>query len=81
MKKIWKREEIPVEHTWTLEGLYPNDEAWEKDLATLEADKAAFASFAGRLTESAETMLEYFTLVEQVSMKISALLILFLLMV
>ena len=73
MKKIWKREEIPVEHTWALEDLYPNDEAWEQELATLEADKAAFASFAGRLGESAETMLEYFTLVEQVGLKISRL--------
>ena len=73
MKKIWKREEIPVEHTWALEDLYPSDEAWEQDFATLEADKAAFAAFAGRLTGSGETMLEYFTLVEQVSLKISRL--------
>ena len=39
MKKIWKREEIPVEHTWATEDLYPSDEAWEAELATLEADK------------------------------------------
>ena len=69
MKKIWKREEIPVEHTWATEDLYISEEAWEQDLASLAEDKAKFASFAGRLTESGETMLEYFTLVEATSQK------------
>ena len=32
MKKIWKREEIPVEHTWATEDLYATDAAWEEDL-------------------------------------------------
>ncbi len=73
IKKIWKREEIPVEHTWATEDLYPSDEAWEQDLATLEADKAAFAAYAGRLGESAETLLAYFTLVEEVGEKVSRL--------
>jgi len=73
MKKIWKREDIPVEHTWATEDLYPSDEAWEQDLATLDADKAAFAAFAGRLGESAQTLFDYFSLVEQVGLKTSRL--------
>ena len=30
MKKIWKREEIPVEHTWATEDLYASDALWKK---------------------------------------------------
>ena len=38
--KIRSREEIPVEDTWATEDMYPSDEAWEAELATLEDDKA-----------------------------------------
>ena len=46
--KIRERSEIPVEDTWAVEDLYPSDEAWEQELATLAADKVKAASFAGR---------------------------------
>ena len=49
MKKIWKREEIPVEHTWATEDLYVSDEAWEADLALMIEDGKALAAFAGKL--------------------------------
>ena len=48
IKKIPQRSEIPTEDKWATEDLYPSDEAWEAELATLEADKAAFVSYAGR---------------------------------
>ena len=54
--KIRQRHEIPVEDTWAVEDLYPSDEAWEQELATLEADKNALAAFAGKLGESGETL-------------------------
>jgi len=73
MKKIWRREEIPVEHTWATEDLYPTDEAWEQELSTLEADKANVASFAGHLADSGEKLYEYFSFVEQMSVKVSCL--------
>ena len=73
MKKIWRREEIPQEYTWATEDLYPNDDAWEQAMATLEDDKAAFASYAGRLGESGRTLCDYFSLVEQTSVKVSRL--------
>ena len=49
MKKIWKREEIPVEHTWATEDLYASDELWEQDLAVMIEDGKHLASFAGKL--------------------------------
>ena len=71
--KIRQRHEIPVEDTWAVEDLYPNDEAWEQELATLEADKNALAVFAGKLAESGETLCAYLTLMEQVDEKASLL--------
>ena len=52
MKKIWKREEIPVEHTWATEDLYVSDEAWEADLALMIEDGKALAAFAGKLNNA-----------------------------
>ena len=49
MKKIWKREDIPVEHTWATEDLYPSDEAWEADMALMVEEGKELAAFAGKL--------------------------------
>ena len=70
MKKIWKREEIPVEHTWATEDLYPSDEAWEEALATLEADQATMTAFAGKLGQSGEVLFDYLENMERVDVKI-----------
>ena len=67
--KIRKRSEIPVEDTWALEDLYVTDEAWEQELATIEADKNALAAYACKLGASAENLLAYLTLMEQVDEK------------
>ena len=73
IKKIPQRSEIPMEDKWATEDLYPSDEAWEAELATLEADKAAFVSYAGRLGESGETLYNYLKLEEDVGIKFSRL--------
>ena len=52
MKKLWKREEIPVEHTWATEDLYPNDEAWEADLVKMIAVGDTAAAYAGKLNDA-----------------------------
>ena len=52
MKKIWKREEIPVEHTWATEDLYASDEAWEADLALMIEEGKALAAYAGKLNNA-----------------------------
>ena len=67
--KIRKRHEIPVEDTWALEHLYATDEAWEQELATIEADKQFLSAFAGKLGASAADLLAYLTRMEQVNAK------------
>ena len=52
MKKIWKRDEIPVEHTWATEDLYASDALWEEDLRKMIEEGKALASFAGKLNNA-----------------------------
>jgi len=72
-KKIRKRSEIPVEDTWAVEDMYVSDEAWEQELATLAEDQKLLAGFAGRLSESAESLCAYLENMERVDEKTSLL--------
>ena len=70
---IRKRSDIPVEDTWALEDVYPTDEAWEQELATLEVDKDVLTGYAGRLSESGQTLFDYLTRMEQTNQKACSL--------
>ena len=72
-KKIPLRSELAVEDTWATEDMYVSDEAWEAELATLDADKEKLLSFAGRLAESGETLCTYLTEMEKVDAKVELL--------
>ena len=72
-QRIRQRSEIPVEDTWALEDLYPSDEAWELELATLETDKENLTAFAGKLGTSPETLSSYLQMMEQSDEKIGRL--------
>ena len=67
IKKIRSREEIPMEDKWATEDMYPSDEAWEQELASLSGEKDTLVSYAGRLGESGETLYEYLYNMEQVN--------------
>ena len=68
-KKIPQRSEIPVEDTWATEDMYASDEAWEAELATLNAAKEQIAAFAGKLAESAQTLHAYLEVMEATNAK------------
>ncbi len=71
--KIRERHEIPEEDKWAIEDLYASDEAWEADLASLEADRAVLESYAGRLGESGQTLYDFLHFEEEMSLKIGRL--------
>ncbi len=73
VQTIRTRDQIPQEDTWALEDLYDSDEAWEQELATVAEDQAYLEGFAGRLGESAETLLSYLTKMELVNAKVELL--------
>lgn len=55
-KKNPKRTEVPSEHTWDLTSLFPSDADWENALPQFEECIAKFASFQGKLADSAESL-------------------------
>ena len=69
LNKVKQRSEIPVEDTWATEDLYPSDEAWKQELASMEEDKQKLVSFAGHLGESGEKLYEYLYTGEQTNVK------------
>lgn len=73
INRVRERSEIPVEDTWATEDLFPSDEAWEEELATLADVQKQLSSFAGRLGESGKTLYEYLYLSEMNSVKVGAL--------
>ena len=68
-----KRADVPEEYTWDLSAIYENDEAWFKDYEEIKAFPEKLASYAGRLSESADTLLGYFRLSDEVSLKLEQL--------
>ena len=73
IKKIPERSEVPVEETWDLTDLYPNDQAWQKDLDETRALAARIPGYAGRLAESAKTLLEFMDLNQEVDTHVNNL--------
>lgn len=72
-RKIPLREEIPVKDRWATEDMYPTDEAWEQELATLQEDQQVLAAFAGTLGGSAEKLFAYLGSMERVNSKMRLL--------
>ncbi len=57
--EIRERNDIPEEYKWDLSTEYSGDDAWEKELAEVDADAARTAAFEGRLKDAA-TIREFF---------------------
>ena len=73
LNKIPERSEIPEEYTWDLSDMFPSDEAWKKEYEALQEMPARLASFRGRLGESAETLLEFFRLEDELELRLTPL--------
>ena len=71
---IPKREEIPEEYTWNLADMYADDAAWNAEYEALKALPERIAAYAGRLGESAQTLLEFFRLEDEADVRLGILL-------
>jgi len=58
MERLQKRQEVKREHTWDLESVYQSNDLWEQDFNKVQAEFPKIAAFKGRLSESAQTLLE-----------------------
>ncbi len=71
--KIPQRCDIAQEDKWALEDLFVGDEAWEKELTQVAEEGKKLAAFAGRLSESGDSLYQYLELMEQLDCRASAL--------
>ena len=58
--KVLKRDEISDEYKWNLEDMFASDELWEEEYEQTKELCNKIASYQGKLTESAATLLAYF---------------------
>ncbi len=68
-EKILKRSEVSVEDTWDLSQIYATDELWQQALEELKGYIPRLESFSGHLCESAETLLAFFRLNDELSVR------------
>ena len=68
---ILKRSEVPEEFTWNLADMFESDEAWLKEYESLKELPAKIAEFQGKLGESAENLLAFMKLSDEIEVRIS----------
>ena len=72
-KTILPRSEVPEEFTWNLSDIFASDDKWNEELEALKAYPERMAAYAGKLGESAKTLLEWFTLSDEINVRTSKL--------
>lgn len=55
-KKLKNRNEIDQKYKWKIEDMYADAAAWEQDIQAVLAMTEEFGAYAGKLTESAQTL-------------------------
>jgi len=67
MHRLPKRSEIPAEHRWRLEDLFPNQDAWDREYRDVKAKLEDIRRFEGKL-DNAETIRQCFALEDDISL-------------
>ncbi len=70
-EKIPLRSEVPEAETWDLRDLYPTDEAWLAEYEDLKTMPKRAAAFQGKLGKSAEDLLLWFRLQDEIQERLS----------
>ena len=73
IKKIPERSEIAEKDKWAIHDIYATDELWEEDLKKAKKLPPRIAAFAGELSKSADNMLAFLKLEEEITVLIDAL--------
>ena len=71
-KTILPRSEVPEEFTWDLSHVFASDDKWNEELEALKAYPERMAAYAGKLGESAKTLLDWFALSERARFEVRA---------
>ena len=70
---IPERKEIPVEYTWDLTDIFPDDEAWASERAALLEMPAKIEVFVGTLGERPGRLLDWLKLSDELGVRIEKL--------
>ena len=73
LTKIPERNEIPEEYTWDLRDLFPDDEAWKRELESLGAMGDTITAFAGTLGERPGRLLDWLKLSDELGVRLEKL--------
>lgn len=73
MDKLPKRTEINTDYAWHLEDIYSNIENWEKDFAISQKSIADFSYFSGKISTSAQILLDCLNQSNTISLRIEQL--------
>ncbi|AQL43203.1 oligoendopeptidase F [Halorientalis sp. IM1011] len=71
MSSVPDRSDIDEEHTWDLEALYADDEAWEDAFEAVQERLSDLEAYEGQVTEEAETLLSVLELREEIMRTVS----------
>jgi oligoendopeptidase F len=71
MSSVPKRDEVPEEHTWDLESMFADDEAWEEAFETVQERLDDLRAYEGRAAESAKTLLSLLETREELMRRVS----------
>lgn len=72
-RPIVKRSEVEEQYTWNLKDIFESDELWRAEYESLKAAPESILKYKGRLSESAETLLGYFKLTDEMSIRLGKL--------
>lgn len=72
-KKIPVRSEADPKYTWALEDVYASNDVWKADLEKARALPAQLAAYKGHLGDSAQKLLEFLQLGDDISVLFDAL--------
>jgi oligoendopeptidase F len=64
--RIPLRSEIPIEHTWDLTVIYPDDSAWQQAVEALQGDLAEAAALEGTVAQGPQALLRALEMRDQV---------------
>lgn len=72
-QSIPKRSEVPEEMTWNLKDMFESDQAWMAEYEAMKEFPAKIAAFQGMLARSAQDLLAWFRLQDEIELRLSVL--------
>lgn len=72
-ERVPERSEISSQYKWSVEDIYASDDLWEDDYKKAQSYAEKIGSFKGKLSQSAEKLLEYFRLDDELTVLFDSL--------